>query len=192
MNNDISFGASPLDASDFDFTASVDSSALPNGWYKIQLADFGDVKPAKSGSCEGAIFTFAVVDGAYRGQNFTVWFATRQLTAKGGWLVQKFRTIFARIAQTVGVSRLATVSQLIDKPFFALVRRTTSKRRRIDETTGEEREEISYNNEFGVVPADSILSIEEYYRTRSDSDADFEVDFKKFDGSNKNADDLPF
>lgn len=192
MNNDISFGASPLDASDFDFTASVDSSALPNGWYKLALVDFGDVKPAKSGSCEGALFTFAVIDGPFRGQNFNVWFATSQLTAKGSWLVAKFRTVFARIAQTVGIPRLATVSQLIDRPFFALVRRTTSKRRRIDETTGEERDEISYNNEFGVVPADSILSIEEYHRTRSDSNADFEVDFKKFDGSNKDADDLPF
>ncbi len=161
--NFISLGEG-LNVNDFNFSQDVDASVLPHGWYKLQLTNVGEVKPSKSGTCEGAMFEFTVVAGQFTGSTFRSWFAVRALTSKGDWLVNKFKTIFARIAQTVGITRLTNVSQLEGKPFFALVRQTTSQRATLDETTGEERMQTMYNNEFGTVPADSILSIEDYYR----------------------------
>ena len=163
MENNISFNGG-LDVNDFNFSQDVDVSTLPQGWYKLQLSNVGEVKPSKSGTCEGAMFEFTVVAGAFSGTTFRVWYAVRALTSKGDWLVNKFKTIFARIAQSVGIARLTNIAQLEEKPFFALVRQTTSQRVFLDETTGEEKTQTMYNNEFGTVPADCIHSIEEYYR----------------------------
>ena len=163
MENSFAFD-SALNVDDFDFSQDVDISVLPHGWYKLQLANVGEVKPSKSGTCEGTMFEFTVVAGPFAGSTFRTWFAVRALTSKGDWLVNKFKTVFARIAKTVGITRLTNVSQLEGKPFFALIRQTTSQRTTLDETTGEERTQTMYNNEFGTVPADSILSIEDYYR----------------------------
>lgn len=163
MENSFAFD-SALNVNDFNFSQDVDISVLPHGWYKLQLTNVGEVKPSKSGTCEGAMFEFTVAAGQFAGSTFRTWFAVRALSSKGDWLVNKFKTIFARIAQTVGIARLTNVSQLEGKPFFALVRQTTSQRTTLDETTGEERTQTMYNNEFGTVPADSILSIEDYYR----------------------------
>lgn len=163
MENSFAFD-SVLDVNEFDFTQDVDVSVLPQGWYKIQLANVGEIKPSKSGTCEGAMFEFTVVAGAYSGSTFRAWFAVRALTSKSDWLVKKFKTVFARVAQCVGIQRLTNIAQLEGKPFFALIRQTTSQRAFLDETTGEEKTQTMYNNEFGTVPADSILSIEDYYR----------------------------
>lgn len=163
MENSFAFD-SALNVNEFNFSQDVDISVLPHGWYKLQLTNVGEVKPSKSGSCEGAMFEFTVVAGQFAGSTFRTWFAVRALTSKGDWLVNKFKTVFARIAQTVGIMRLTNVSQLENKPFFAMIRQTTSQRTTLDETTGEERTQTMYNNEFGTVPADSIFSIEDYYR----------------------------
>lgn len=159
----ISFGDG-LNVNEFNFTQDVNANVLPHGWYKLKLTNVGEVKLARTGTCEGAMFEFTVAAGQFAGSTFQTWFAVRAVTSKGGGLVNKFKTVFARIAQTVGITRLANVSQLEEKPFFALVRQTTSQRTTFDETTGEERTQTMYNNEFGTVPADSILSIEDYYR----------------------------
>ena len=163
MENNISFDGG-LNVDEFNFNQNLDSTVLPSGWYKIALVEVGEVKPSRSGSSEGAMFEFSVVAGPFAGSTFRNWFAVRALTSKGNWVVNKFKTTFARIAQCVGIARLNSVSQLEGKPFFALIRQTTSQRTTLDETTGEEVSQTMYNNEFGNVPADSILSIEEYYR----------------------------
>jgi hypothetical protein len=193
MENSFAF-VSALNVNEFNFTQDVNVNVLPHGWYKIQLTNVEEVKPSKSGTCEGAKFEFTVVAGHLAGSTFQTWFAVRALTSKGDWLVNKFKTVFARIAQTVGITRLANVAQLEGKPFFALVRQTTSQRTTLDETTGEERTQTMYNNEFGAVPADSILSIEDYYRAFPPDNSNADA-FVKLDANGVNsgtANDVPF
>lgn len=194
-SNFISFGDG-LNVNDFNFSQDVDVSVLPHGWYKLQLTNVGEVKPSKSGTCEGTMFEFTVVAGQFAGSTFRTWFAVRALTSKGDWLVNKFKTVFARIAQTVGITRLTNVSQLENKPFFALIRQTTSQRTTLDETTGEERTQTMYNNEFGTVPADSILSIEDYYRAfppdNSTADAFVKLDANGVNSGTATNEEAPF
>lgn len=179
MENNFAFD-SALDVNEFDFTQDVDSSALPQGWYKIQLASVAEPKVASTGTCEGAMFEFLVVAGPRTGETFNVWFAVRAVTSKGNRSVSKFKTVFARIAQCVGIQRLTSVLQLEGKPFFAMVRQTTSKKTTIDLETGEEQTQLRYFNEFGTVPADCILSVEDYYRAfppdNSSADAFIKLD----------------
>lgn len=179
MENSFAFD-SALNVNDFNFSQDVDVSVLPHGWYKLQLTNVGEVKPSKSGTCEGTMFEFTIVAGPFVGSTFRTWFAVRALTSQGDRLVNKFKTVFARIAQTVGITRLANISQLEGKAFFALIRQTTSQRTTLDGTTGEERTQTMYYNDFGTVPADSILSIEDYYRAfppdNSNADAFVKLD----------------
>ena len=163
MENDIFFD-NGIDVNAVDYTQNIDSTALPNGWYKIQLVEVGKTKRESKGACDGAMFKFEVVAGNLRGATFSVWFAVKTIQSSGAFRTNKSKTILSRIAQCVGLSRFMRVSQLMEKPFFALIRQTTSQRTTLDETTGEERTQTMYNNEFGTVPADSILSIEDYYR----------------------------
>lgn len=188
MGNSFAFD-SALDVNEFNFSQDVDVNVLPQAWYKIQLTNVGEVKPSKSGTCEGAMFEFTVVAGAHSGSTFRAWFAVRALTSKGDWLVKKFKTVFARIAQCVGIQRLVNIAQLEGKPFFAMIRQTTSQRVFLDETTGEEKTQTMYNNEFGTVPADCILSVEDYYRAFPPDNSIADA-FIKLDASNE--EDAPF
>lgn len=163
MENNIFFD-NGIDVNDVDYTQNVDSTALPNGWYKIQLVDVGEVKRESKGACDGTMFKFEVVAGPLCGMSFSVWFAVNVVQSSGAYRVNKFKTIFSRIAQCVGIPRLMSVSQVMEKPFFALIRQTTSTKTLLDLETSEERTETRYYNDFGTVPADSILSIEDYYR----------------------------
>lgn len=196
MDNSIVFGDGGLQTDGYNYSQSVDVSTLPQGWYKLQLTGVGDVKPSKSGTCEGAMFEFTVVSGAYSGSTFSVWFAVRALTTKGAWLVKKFETVFARIAQSVGIARLMNVAQLENKPFFAMVRQTTSQRVTLDETTGEERTQTMYNNEFGAVPGDTIFSVAEYYKmfppTDSGADAFVKLGANGVEEPGSTVEDAPF
>lgn len=163
MENNISFDGG-FNVDDINYNQNIDARVVPQGWYKLQLVEVGEIKPAKTGSCEGGNFTFEIVAGPLAGTEVSFWFAVRAMTSKGTWGVNKFKAVFGRIAQTLGIPRLTNVSQLERKPFFALIRQTTSKVSGLDPITAEETYEIRYNNEFGNVPADSILSVKEYYR----------------------------
>ena len=191
MENNIFFD-NGINVNDVDYTQNVDSMALPNGWYKIQLVDVGEVKREAKGACDGAMFKFEVVAGNLCGMSFFVWFAVNVVQSSGAYRVNKFKTIFSRIAQCVGVSRLTSVSQVLGKPFFALIRQTTSTKTLLDLETAEERIETRYYNDFGTVPADSILSIEDYYRAfppdNSTSDAFVKLDANGVDSGGSDGD----
>ena len=179
MENNISFDGG-FNVDDIIYNQNIDARVVPQGWYKLQLVEVGEIKPAKTGSCEGGNFKFEIIAGPLAGTEISFWFAVRSFTSKGAWGVNKFKAVFGRIAQTLGISRLTNVSQLERKPFFALIRQTTSTVAGLDPITGEETSELRYNNEFGTIPADSILSIEDYYRAfppdNSNADAFVKLD----------------
>lgn len=154
-----------MDETKIDTSKELASAGtIPGGWYKVALTGETEEKKTARGTAAGAFFKFQILDGAYKGRELQLWFATRALVASENWQVENTNAICLRIARATGLTgRLVSTSQLYGRPFYVELTVTKSEKKQMNDETGETETKIYWNNNLAKgAPDDVILSVQEY------------------------------
>lgn len=154
-----------MDETKIDTSKELASAGtIPGGWYKVALTGETEEKKTAKGTAVGAFFKFQILDGAYKGREIQLWFATRALVASENWQVENTNAICLRVARATGLTgRLVATSQLYGRPFYVELTVTKSEKKQVNDETGETETKTYWNNNFAKgAPDDFILSVQEF------------------------------
>ena len=154
-----------MDETKIDTSKELASAGtIPGGWYKVALTGETEERKTAKGTAVGAFFKFQILDGAYKGREIQLWFATRALVASENWQVENTNAICLRVARATGLTgRLVATSQLYGRPFYVELTVTKSEKKQVNDETGGTDTKTYWNNNFPKgAPDDFILSVNEY------------------------------